>query len=179
MLSSHLALPRQGHLEQVFHIFSYLSKYHNTEMVFDPSKPNIDKPIFGRKNWSSSKFGEKLTEILAENAPAPRGFGFTVSVYVDVDHASDTVTRRSKIGFLVYLNNTLISWNSKKQTAIESSSFGSEFMAMKQCTEYIRGLRYKVRMMSIPVNGPAFTRRDNQYVLCNTSIPDSTLKKKA
>ena len=179
MLSSHLALPRQGHLEQVFHIFSYLSKYHNTEMVFDPSEPDIDMSIFEKKDWSSSEFGDKLTEVLPENAPAPRGFGFTVSAYVNADHASDTVTRRSRTGFLVYLNSALIYWNSKKQTAIESSSFGSEFTAMKQCTEYIRGLRYKVRMMGIPVNGPAYIRGDNQSVLCNTSIPDSTLKKKS
>jgi hypothetical protein len=46
MLSSHLALPRQGHLEQVYRIFAYLKKYHNTEMVFDPSEPVIDKSEF-------------------------------------------------------------------------------------------------------------------------------------
>ena len=89
------------------------------------------------------------------------------------------MTRRSRTGFLVYLNSVLIYWNSKKQTAIENSLFGSEFTSMKQCTEYIRGLRYKVRMMGIPVNGPAYIRGDNQSVLCNTSIPDSTLKKKS
>ena len=50
---------------------------------------------------------------------------------------------------------------------------------MKQCTEYIRGLRYKLRMMGIPINGPALVRGDNQSVLANTTIPDSTLKKKS
>ena len=43
MMSSHMALPREGHLEQLFHIFLYLSKYHNTEMVLDPSDPVIDE----------------------------------------------------------------------------------------------------------------------------------------
>ena len=68
---------------------------------------------------------------------------------------------------------------SKKQASVESSSFGSEFTAMKQCTEYIRGLRYKLRMMGIPVNGPAYIYGDNQSLLTNTTIPDSTLKKKS
>ena len=36
-------LSREGHPEQIFHILSYLSKYHNTEMVFDPSDPVIDE----------------------------------------------------------------------------------------------------------------------------------------
>ena len=32
--------------------------------------------------------------------------------------------------------------------------------------------------MGIPVIGCSFLYGDNQYVLCNTCIPDSTLKKK-
>ena len=42
MMSSHLALPREGHLEQVLHIFAYLKKYHNTELVYGPSDPVVD-----------------------------------------------------------------------------------------------------------------------------------------
>ena len=47
---------------------------------------------------------------------------------------------------------------------------------MKQCCDYLRGLRYKLRMMEIPVNNPVFTYGDNQSVLWNTQVPDSTLK---
>jgi hypothetical protein len=98
---------------------------------------------------------------------------------VDADHAADTTTRRSRTGFIVYLNCAPIYWMSKKQNSVESSSFGSEFTAMKQCTEYLRGLRYKLRMMGIPVTGPAYVHGDNQSVLANTTVPDSILKKKS
>ena len=37
--SSHLFLPREGHLLQLFHMFAYLKRNHNSEMVFDPSDP--------------------------------------------------------------------------------------------------------------------------------------------
>ena len=70
-------------------------------------------------------------------------------------------------------------WFSKKQTTVETSSFGSEFVAMKNCTEYIRGLRYRLRMMGIQVLGPTYIYGDNQSVLYNTTIPESTLKKKS
>ena len=50
---------------------------------------------------------------------------------------------------------------------------------MKQCCEYIRGLRYKLRMMGIPCEGPTYIFGDNQSVLANTSNPDSMLKKKS
>ena len=98
---------------------------------------------------------------------------------VDADHASDTMTRCSRTGFLVYLNCAPIYWWSKKQNSVESSSFGSEFIAMKQCCEYVCGLRYKLQMMGIPCEDPTFIFGDNQSVLANTTIPDSTLKKKS
>ena len=66
----------------------------------------------------------------------------------------------------------------KKQSNRETRSFGSEFVAMKQCCEYLKGLRYKLRMMGIPVEEPALNLCNNQSVLDNTTMPESTLKKK-
>ena len=111
--------------------------------------------------------------------PEPRGVGFTIVAKVDADHASDTVTRRSRTGLLVYLNCSLVHWWSKKQTSIESSSFGAKFIAMKQCCEYLRGLRYKLHTMGIPCDQPSHIYGENQSVLANTTMPDSTLKKKS
>ena len=180
MMSSHLALPREGHLEQVLHIFAYLKKYHNTELVYDPSDPVVDENDFKRRDWASPEFGhvEGKKEFPAK-MPEPRLHGSIMRAKVDADHVSDTVSRRSRIGFLIYLNCALVYWWSKKQTSVESSSFGSEFEAMKQCREYIRGLKYKLRMMGIPVDGPTCIYGDNESVLANTSIPHSTLKKKS
>ena len=72
MMSSHLALPREGHLEQVLHIFSYLKKYHNLALVFDPTPPDIDETKFQRLDWTSSEFGGDLKEELPGNMPEPR-----------------------------------------------------------------------------------------------------------
>ena len=46
MMSSHLAIPRKGHLDQVLHIFTYLRKYHNTELVYDPSDLVVEHDVF-------------------------------------------------------------------------------------------------------------------------------------
>ena len=180
LMSSHLALPREGHLEQVLRIFGYLKSHHNAELVFDPTFPEIDMSQFERRDWTTSEFGHvDGREEMPPNQPTPRGAGFVITAKVDADHASNVVTRRSRTGFLVYINSALIYWLSKKQTSVESSSFGSEFCAMKQCCEYLRGLRYKLRMMGIPVLGPSYISGDNQSVLANTSVPESQLKKKA
>ena len=170
MMWSDMALPREGYLKALLQIFTYLKKYHSAEMVYDPSQPEIDKAAFERKDWTSSEFGHlQGREELPPKIPEPCGIRLTVVAKVDAEHAANMVTRRSCTGFLVYLNSALVYWSSKKQTSVESSSFGSEFIAMEQCCEYIRGLRYKLRMMGIPVEGPAYIHGDNQSVLCNMS----------
>ena len=50
---------------------------------------------------------------------------------------------------------------------------------MKKFCEFLRGLRYKLRMMEIWVKNTVFTYRYNQSVLCNTVVPYSMLKKKS
>ena len=180
MMSSHLALPRVGHLKEIYHIFAYLKAHSNTEMVFDPTPVVLDMNLFERQDWSYSPYGcEGLAEELPNNMPKPCGPSMTMRVFVDADHAGDLLTRRSRTGFIVFLNGAPIYWSSKKQTSCETSTFGSEFVAMKQATEYIRGLRYKLRMMGITVDEPAFVFGDNQSVLANTTAPGSTLKKKS
>jgi hypothetical protein len=111
--------------------------------------------------------------------PISHGPSMTIRVYVDSDHAGDLITHRSHTGFIVFLNNLPIYWSSKKQGSCETSTFGSKFVAMKQATEYVRGLHFKLQMFGITVDEPAFVFGDNQSILANTSAPASTLKKKS
>jgi len=99
--------------------------------------------------------------------------------FVDADHAGDTVTRRFRTGFFIFINMAPVIFHSKKQTTIESSVFGSEFVAMKVAMETSRGLRYKLRMMGVPICGSTYMYGDNMSVIHNTQKPESTLKKKS
>ena len=93
MMSSHLALPREGHMEQVLQIFLYLQRYHNTERVYDPGDPVINLADFERRDWMSSEFGHiDGVEELSSHTPEPWGMGFIICTTVDANHASDTVT---------------------------------------------------------------------------------------
>ena len=91
------------------HIFSYLKKYHNTELVYDPSDPVVDENDFERRDWASSEFGHvEGKEEFPANMPEPRGHGFIMRAKMDADHASDTVSRQSRTGLLIYLNCALV-----------------------------------------------------------------------
>jgi hypothetical protein len=78
MMSSCLALPRIGHLQQLYYIFAYLKKHHNTEMVFDATEPDINMTDFEKKDWSNTVYvpgdGE-IKEALPTDMPKPRGKG--------------------------------------------------------------------------------------------------------
>ena len=176
-MSSYVAMPREGHLQQVYHIFSYIKSHHNARLVLDPSYPDINTDDFVKRNWK--EFYGETTEARPPNAPRPLGKEFLIRCFVDADFAGDLLSRRSRTGFIVMLNMAPIYWFSKKQNTVETSTFGSEFCAMKQSCEYLRGLRYKLRMMGIPVENPCFIYGDNQSVLWNTSVPESSLKKKS
>ena len=111
--------------------------------------------------------------------PQPQGLGFVLQAKFKAYHVVNTVNRRLRTSFLIHLNCATVYWLSNKQTSVESSSFGSEFVAMKQCCEYLQGICYNLWMMEIPWEGPAYISGDNQSVLANTTIPDSTLKNKS
>ena len=172
----------QGRTFERGNIFAYLKKHHNAEMVFDPTEVDIDMNDFPKQDWTYSTYHHELEELKKElppNMPLPLGRGFQIRVYVDSDHAADQLTRRSRSGFVVFLNNSPIHIYTSKTTSVETSTFGSEFVAMKKACEYVRGLRYKLRMMGIPVEEPAYIYGDNLSVLANTTMPASTLKKKS
>jgi hypothetical protein len=56
--------------------------------------------------------------------------------------------------------------------------FGSELMALQIAVDMIEGLRYKLRMMGIPLDGKTSVFCDNKRVVKNTTAPELPLKKK-
>ena len=59
MMSAHLALPREGHLEQVLHIFGYLKSHKKIRLMFDCKEPNIDPDKFKIYDWFDFYRGAK------------------------------------------------------------------------------------------------------------------------
>jgi hypothetical protein len=176
LLSSHLAMPRVGHLEQAFHIFGYLKTHEKRKIAFNPDHPNIDENRFQKCDWE--EFYRDAEEAIPENKPVPRGNDMSTHCFVDANHAGDTETRRSQTGILLFCNSAPILWFSKRQNSVEASTFGSEFTAMKNAVELIEALRYKLRMFGVPIEGPTNIFCDNEAVCKNTTKPESTLSKK-
>lgn len=177
LLSSHLAQPREGHLEAVYNIFAYLNKQVHPPIVLDNKVIHMNESAFVKSNWKESIYGD-VEEEIPPNAPRPLGNPVFMTCFVDANHAGEHATRRSHTGFIIYLNNAPTDWYSKKQNTVESSTFGSEFVAMRIALEKIRALRYKLRMFGIPIEGPTNLLGDNESVVNAASKVEGKLNKK-
>jgi hypothetical protein len=183
-LSQHMCEPRVGHIDAVYHIFRYLQRNMNKNkgrLGFDPAIPFIDPLLFNdnaqnMEHWK--EFYPDAQEPMPKNIPEPLGNPVDTSAYVDANHAGNLANRRSHSGILIYVNNSPILWYSKRQNTVESSSFGSEFVALRIATEMIEALRYKLRMFGVPLIGPTNVFCDNKSVVTNATVPSSVLNKR-
>jgi hypothetical protein len=116
MLSTYLCLPREGHLEAVFRVFAYLGLHHNSRVVFDTTYPAVDMVTFIKNYWKSM-YGD-VKEMITSDAPFPHGKDVDLCLFVDSDHAGEKFTRRSRTGFVVYLNMAPIVWFFKCQPTL-------------------------------------------------------------
>ena len=61
---------------------------------------------------------------------------------------------------------------------VQSSSFGSEFVALRIATELIESLMHKLQMFGVPIEGTTNVYCNNKSVIMNASIPTSVLNKR-
>jgi hypothetical protein len=111
MLSQHLVHPRQGHIDAVYHIYSYLKRHKHCGMIFDEAKVNYSNADFPTFDWTNFYGGN--SEAIPLNARKPRGNPVQMTAFADANHAGNQVTRHSHTGILIYLNQAPIIWHSK------------------------------------------------------------------
>ena len=61
--------------------------------------------------------------------------------FVDANYAADEETRRSQTGILFFCKKAPVIWKSKRQKGVNISTFGSEFIALKNYMKLIKALR--------------------------------------
>ena len=87
MMTSQMGIPREGHLEAVLHMFSFLRQTYNYRIAFDPTYPVINMNDFKEYKWRD--FYGDLKEAIPPNAPEERGKKYDLRGYVDSDHAGE------------------------------------------------------------------------------------------
>ena len=88
-------------------VFGYLKKFPKGKIVADTRYwDNSAFKINKFENWK--EFYPDAKEELPSNMPTPFGKAAQITVYIDADHAHDTVTRCLVSAILIFVNNTPI-----------------------------------------------------------------------
>jgi hypothetical protein len=101
-----------------------------------------------------------------------------MTTFVDANLYHDLVTGRSVTGVLHLFNKTVIDWYSKKQSTVETATYGSEFVAARIAMEQIMDLRLCLRYLGVPIQGPTMMFGDNESVVNSSSLPHAKLHKR-
>jgi hypothetical protein len=73
---------------------------------------------------------------------------------------------------------TMVDWYSKRQASVEAANFGSEFTAARIAVDHIMDLRATLKYLGAPVSAKLYMFGDNQAVVSNSTIPNSSLNKR-
>ena len=180
-LARFTAAPRRGHLNRALQVFGYLKKRPNRRFCIDSGDPTYENDEDSLDKDLAKELQECYPDAFEEIDPDfPEALvgEMKITVFVDSDHAHDKVTRRSVTGILIFVGRTPIFYHSKRQGAIECSTYGAEFMAMKTAVEETISVRYMLRALGVRVEHPSFMLGDNLGVVQNATIKESLLKKK-
>ena len=171
------AIPREGHLQGMLRVFGYLNSYAKAKLIFDYTKCNL-KTLEEEVSHAWHELYPNAAEELPPDMPKPKMKPIRVSAIYDASHAPCLVTRRSVTGIVLILNNCILRCTSKRQNTVESSTYGAEMVAGRLAVEQIMDIRYKLRMLGVPVEEASPLLGDNQSVITSCSIPSSNIKKK-
>jgi len=178
--------PRETHLDLVKHVFSYLkySEHMNRSIAIDSNPMNYERqdPNYEALIPDFLQDYPDAKDEIDPNLPEPYGHALETTILVDSDHAHDQKTRRSLTGLIVFVGSTPVSWISKRQPTIASSTYAAEFSALRTATEEAISIRYCLRCLgvNIPTNGSCPTKifGDNLSVILSASNPGHDLSKK-
>jgi hypothetical protein len=169
--------PRQGHLKAMLHLFGYIKKYQNGQLLVEANYMDWSPYKTEAHDWGEF-YPDAEEQELPPDMLIPKGKAIRLTCFKDADHAHDVVTRRSVTGVLLFANNMPIEWISKRQKTVETSTYGSELVASRIATDLIVEYRYKFWMLGVPIDGHALMLGDNASVIASTTIPSSPLRKK-
>ena len=176
-MSRFRAAPRQGHMDRLKRIYSYVIRTKDYAIRFRTEKPDYSFLPDQDFDWTYSVYGN-IHEILPDDMPEPLGESVTTTTTMDANLNHCLATGKSLTGCLHFVNKTPVDWYSKKQATVETATYGSEFVAAKTATEQIMDIRQTLRYLGAPITTKSFLFGDNRSVVTSATLPHSTLTKR-
>ena len=143
-LSRFRTCPRVGHMKRVHRVCGYLRKHPDAGIRFRTGIPNNEASYaMPHYDWMYSVYGNSGEDV-ATDLPTPKGKAVRTTTFVDANLMHCKVTGKSATGILTLLNQTPVDWFSKRQSTVETATYGSEFVAARIATEQVIALRLQL-----------------------------------
>ena len=168
--------PSESHLSVVLRIFAYVKSRGAASIQFRNEVPGYS--LLGVEEYDLIQQYGDIREEVPYFAIKSKGQSVRTMCFVDTNHARCTATRRSTTGIIHFINSTPFEWTSKKQSIVEASTYGAEFVALRLAVEQIWANMTFLRSIGVSLDGPTWVLYDNLAVVRSVSAPDQVLKKK-
>ena len=142
-LSRYLVKPTHRHRQTAMHVLNYLRGTQDIGVTYKTGE-RVDN------------FPEELLNV--ETASEPTGA-------VDSDFGNDTDESKSTTGYLIMMNGGAISWKSKRQSMVATSTCHAEYIAASELAREIVWLRMLLNEIGFKLKYPSVVLEDNAAAL--------------
>ena len=176
-LSRFRAQPRKGHLDRAKRIVGYLLFLPDGAIRFRTGEPDFSSLRDQEYDWTRTVYSGACEQI-PHDIPKPLGKHVQTTHYVDANLHHDLATGKAVTAVLHFLNQTPIDAYTKRQSTVETATYGSEFVAARTAVEQIIDIRTTLRYLGVPIRDMSYMFGDNRSVVTSSTIPNSTISKR-
>ena len=147
------AQPRKGHLDRAKRIVGYLLFLPDGAIRFRTGEPDFSPLKDQDYDWTRSVYSGACEQI-PHYIPKPQEKHVQTTHYVDANLHHDLATGNDVTAVLHFLNQTPIDAYTKRQSTVETATYGSEFGYVNKILEsYERMFKEKPRKSRPPFEG--------------------------
>ena len=176
-LSRFRAQPRKGHLDRAKRIVGYLLFLPDGAIRFRTGEPDFSSLKDQEYDWTRTVYSGACEQI-PHDIPKPLGRHVQTTHYVDANLHHDLATGKAVTAALHFLNQTPIDAYTKRQSTVETATYGSEFVAARTAVDQIIDIRTTLRYLGVPIRDKSYMFGDNKSVVTSSTIPNSTISKR-
>ena len=176
-LSRFRAQPRKGHLDRAKRIVGYLLFLPDGAIRFRTGEPDFSSLKDQEYDWTRTVYSGACEQI-PHDIPKPLGKHVQTTHYVDANLHHDLATGKAVTAVLHFLNQTPIDAYTKRQSTVETATYGSEFVAARTAVDQIIDIRTTLRYLGVPIRDKSYMFGDNKSVVTSSTIPNSTISKR-
>ena len=176
-LSRFRAQPRKGHLDRAKRIVGYLLFLPDGAIRFRIGEPDFSSLKDQEYDWTRTVYSGACEQI-PHDIPKPLGKHVQTTHYVDANLHHDLATGKAVTAALHFLNQTPIDAYTKRQSTVETATYGSEFVAARTAVDQIIDIRTTLRYLGVPIRDKSYMFGDNKSGVTSSTIPNSTISKR-